>query len=61
MLEPSRTTVQETISELTAILADKLHGLAVQLGILNAQLGWFKEQVEKDIGEQAKEGNAPLT
>lgn len=57
MVEPSKTTVQETIAELTAILADKLHGLAVQLGILNAQLGWFKDAVQKDIDKESQEGD----
>ena len=36
----------------TQAICDKLHGIAVQLGTLNTQLLWLRQQVQTELDAQ---------
>lgn len=52
MKPEDKVTLEELMRDATQSVCDKLHGIAVQLGTLNTQLLWLRQQVQTELDAQ---------
>ena len=52
MKPEDKVTLEELMRDATQAICDKLHGIAVQLGTLNTQLLWLRQQVQTELDAQ---------